>query len=118
MFDFHKHGIGEAAKAAKLISEGQTVSFDLWGVPDGFMKGHERYFIKTVYIGLCEFAAEKEGDNFALRCSNSPDLLAVNSFSLISSGWDEDVIKNPAYISAAIVQYMGAEKAKNYFINL
>ena len=118
MFSFTKHGVGAAGVAAKRIATGEIVSFDIWmRIKDqnGFTVS-SRQFIKTVYIGLAKLEDEKPERNTALRMSNTHDLLAVNTFSLLAS-WDgNEISTDPVFISAAIAHYMGIYNY-DYFLN-
>lgn len=116
-FRYENHGAGAAAIAAKKISEGQTVSFDLWAnVKDdaGFLTV-KREYQKTVYFGLLDLKEEIEGRSIALRISNSNDLDECGSSSLIPSWTPSHITTDAVYIAAELMHYLS--RFDNAFIN-
>jgi hypothetical protein len=115
-FDYQKHGTGGAATAAVLIADGKTVSFDLWNRvkdADNFLTV-SRDYKGTKYFGLLDLNEGIEGRSIALRVSDSPDLDAAGSSSLIASWTPKEITSNPVFIAAELVAYLS--RWDNYFL--
>src|SRR6185436_3719612 len=108
-FAFTSHGYGAAAFAAKEISEGKTVKFDVFN--SGENKMVDLVYKETWYFGKVEV----DKGQFAIRQSDSKNLMAPESGSIIPS-WYTKEVQDPAYIAARLTLYL--MRAGNFwFIN-
>lgn len=117
-FAYTKHGAGAAATAAVLIAQGKTVCFDFWNrIKDAnnFLTVSREYK-GTQYFGLLDLHEGIEGRSIALRVSNTPDLDAAGSSSLIASWTPKEISTNPVFIAAELVAYLS--RWDNYFLQV
>ena len=108
---------GAAAIAAKLIAQGKIISFDMWERVEISFANCVRHYKGTVFIGLTKLEDENPGRNIAVRVSHNKDMQAHQSHSLIASWYGNEIATDPVHIASAIVSYMAAHKADNYFLN-
>ena len=116
-FTRDKHSSGAVAIAAKLISEGKTVSFDCYKRikdPNGFLTV-KREFVAIHYFGILDLKEDIPGRSIAVRISNCSNLDAVGSHSLIASWTPKETTIDPVYIAAELMLFLS--RYGDVFIN-
>lgn len=117
--DFRResHGPGAVAIAAKLISEGKTVSFDCYKrvKDDNAFLTIKREYVDTFYFGIMDLKEGIEGRSIAVRISHCSDLDAVNSHSLIPSWTPREITSDPVHIAAELMLFLS--RHDDVFIN-
>lgn len=106
-FKFNNHCFGACGYAAIDIAKGDTVKFDVF--KRNPLVSTELEYKSTWYFGLFDIDGKP-----ALRVSNTPDLDASGTHSLIAS-WNDEA-NNPVFISARLVLFLMRE-GSDWFIN-
>lgn len=108
-FSFETQGHGAVALAAKRIAAGEQIAFECYNrTPlDSTMMD-----LKAIYhISLYRIP---EDGTICLRISESTDMDAVGSHSLLASWYKLEIVKDPVHIAAAIMSYF--KPYSDYFI--
>jgi len=97
---FNTHGYAGVASAAKQIAAGETVRFECYNRRNPNDRT-EMTLEAVLFFGLAEIDGRP-----AVRESKTKDLFASGTHSVISSGHDPVMVKDPVFIAAALMGFL------------